>query len=60
MTESEFNLNDNIGTVEARQIIEVVTALAKRCVFTHIEAMKIAKVCQDCCDRLERSNDDRE
>lgn len=60
MTESEFDLNDNIGTVEARQIIEVVTALAKSRAFTHVEAMKIAKVCQDCCDRLERSNDDRE
>ena len=59
MTESEANLNDNIGTVEARQIIEAVTALAKSCAFTHIEAMKIAKVCQDCCNRLERSNDDR-
>ena len=60
MTESEFNLDDNIGTVEARRIIETVTALAKSYAFTRIEAMKIAKVCQDCCDRLERSNDDGE
>ena len=58
MTESEANLNNNIGTVEARQIIEAVTALAKSCAFTHIEAMKIAKVCQDCCERLERGSHD--
>lgn len=50
----EINLNDRIDTVEARKIIEAVTILAKSCAFTHIEAMKIAKVCEDCCNRLER------
>ena len=47
------NINDRIDVVEARKIIEAVTTLAKSCAFTHIEAMKIAKTCQDCCDRLE-------
>lgn len=50
----EINLNDRIDTVEARKIIEAVTILAKSCAFTHIEAMQIAKVCEDCCNRLER------
>ncbi len=36
------------------RLIEAVTILAKSCAFTHIEAMKIAKVCEDCCNRLER------
>lgn len=56
--ENEVNLNDNINVVEARRIIEAVTTLARSCAFNHIEAMKIAKVCQDCCDRLERSDED--
>lgn len=60
MAQNEVNLNDNIDVVEARRIIEVVTTLAKHCAFTRLEAMKIAKVCQDCCDRLERSDNDRE
>lgn len=60
MTENEVNLNGNINVVEARRIIEVVTILAKGCAFTRLEAMKISKVCQDCCDRLERSNNDGE
>ena len=60
MTANEVNLNDNIDMVEARRIIEAVTTLAKHCVFNHIEAMKIAKVCQDCCERLERSSHDGE
>lgn len=34
-----LNLNDNIGVSEARTIIE---------------AMKIAEVCKECCDRLEK------
>lgn len=48
------NINDRIDVVEARRVIEAVTTLAKSCAFTHIEAMKIAKVCENCCDRLER------
>lgn len=58
MAQNEVNLNDNINIVEAGRIIEAVTILARSCAFTHIEAMKIAKVCQDCCDRLERSDND--
>ena len=54
MQEKEFNLCDRIDIVEARKIIEAVTTLAKSCAFNHIEAMKIAKVCQDCCGRIER------
>lgn len=49
-----INVNDRINAVEARKIIVAVTTLARDCAFTHIEAMKIAKVCQDCLDRLER------
>ena len=58
MMENEVNLNGNINVVEARRIIEAVTVLAKHCAFNHIEAMKIAKVCQDCCDRMERIEED--
>ena len=58
MAQNEVNLNGNINVVEARRIIEAVTTLARHCAFNHIEAMKIAKVCQDCCDRLERSEND--
>ena len=47
------SMNDRIGVVEARAIIETVTTLAKSCAFTRIEAAKIAKVCEDCCNRLE-------
>ncbi len=60
MAQNEVNLNDNIGMVEARRIIEAVTTLARSCAFTRLEAMKIAKVCEDCCDRMERSSDDGE
>lgn len=60
MAQNEVNLNDNINVVEARIIIETVTILAKSCAFTRLEAMKISKVCQDCCDRLEGSKHDRE
>lgn len=48
------NVNDRIDAVEARKIIECVSTLAKSLAFTHLEAMKIAKVCTDCIDRLER------
>lgn len=57
MTTDEF-LNESINTVEARQIIEAVTTLAKHCAFTRLEALRIAKVCKDCCNRLERSDND--
>lgn len=56
--ENEVNLNDNINVVEARIIIETVTILAKSCAFTRLEALRIAKVCNDCCNRLERSDND--
>ena len=56
--ENEVNLNDNINVVEARIIIETVTILAKSCAFTRLEALRIAKVCKDCCNRLERSDND--
>ncbi len=58
MTENEVNLNGNINVVEARRIIEAVTTLARSCAFTRLEAMKIAKVCEDCCERLERCDED--
>lgn len=56
MTE-EFSLNDRIDAVEARRIIEAVTTLAKSCAFNRMEVMKIAKVCQDCCNRLEQEGE---
>lgn len=51
----EFNVNDKIELTEARKIIEAVTLLAEKCAFTHLEAMKIAHVCQECCERLEKA-----
>lgn len=47
------NLNSSIDVVEARKLIETVTTLAKACAFTRLEAMKIAKVCMDCIERME-------
>lgn len=49
----EFNVNDKIELTEARKIIEAVTLLAKKCAFTHLEAMKIAHVCQERCEEKE-------
>lgn len=60
MTVEEFDQNDRIDMVDARRIIEIVTTLAKSCAFNHAEAAKIAQVCQECCDRLERSSHDGE
>lgn len=54
MTVEEFDYNDRIDMVDARRIIEIVTALAKSCAFNHAEATKIAGVCQECCERLEK------
>jgi len=51
------NSNERITPVEARRIIEAVTTLAKSMAFTRLEVMKIAKVCQDCCNRLEREGE---
>lgn len=56
--ESEFNVNDRIDMVEARKLIEIVTMLATKCAFTHLESMKIAKVCAECCERLEIESDE--
>ena len=60
MTIDEFDQNDRIDAVDARKIIEIVTTLARSCAFNHDEAYKIAKVCEECCDRLERSSHDGE
>lgn len=57
MTVEEFDQNDRIDMVEARRIIEIVTTLAKSCAFNHVEATKIAGVCQECCERLERNDE---
>lgn len=54
MTVEEFDQNDRIGMVDARRIIEIVTTLAKSCAFNYAEATKIAGVCQECCERLEK------
>lgn len=48
------NLNEHISPVEARRIIEVVTGMAKDLMFTHLDAMKIAKICTDRIDALEK------
>ena len=48
------NLNEHISPVEARRIIEVVTGMAKDLMFTHLDAMKIAKICTDRIDELEK------
>jgi hypothetical protein len=49
--------NDNITQREAKTILETVTWLCRNCALTHIEASKIAKVCQDCLERLEQEGD---
>lgn len=58
MTIEEFDQNDRIDMVDARRIIEIVTTLAKSCAFNHAEAAKIAGVCQECCERLERNGEE--
>lgn len=60
MTIDEFNQDDRISVVDARRIIEIVTTLARSCSFNRTEAVKIAKVCQECLDRLERGSHDGE
>lgn len=45
------NLNENITPVEARQLLEVVTPLAKGCVFTKLELMQIASICNKAINR---------
>lgn len=49
----KYNMNDNITQREAKTILETVIWLCRNCALTHIEAAKIAKVCQDCLERLE-------
>lgn len=48
------NLNDHICPEEARRIIETVAAMANDLMFTHLDAMKIAKICTDRIDALEK------
>lgn len=48
------NLNEHISPVEARTIIEVVTGMANDLMFTHLDAMKIAKICTDRIDALKK------
>lgn len=47
------NLNENITVVEARQLIEIVSTLARGCAFTKLEFQQIASICNKCIDRLE-------
>lgn len=47
------NLLENISTVEAGKLIEVVSTLAKGCAFTKLEFHQIIAVCKKCIDRLE-------
>lgn len=49
----KYNMNDNITPNEARTLLGTVTWLCRNYVLTHLEAAKIAKVCQDCLERLE-------
>ena len=48
-------MNDNITQREAKTNLETVTWLCRNCALTHLEAAKIAKVCQDCLERLEET-----
>lgn len=50
----KYNMNDNIVPSEAKTLLETVTWLCRNCLLTHLEASKIAKVCQDCVERLEQ------
>ena len=45
------NLNEKITPVEARAMLEVVTPLARSCVFTKLEYMQIASICKKAVDR---------
>lgn len=45
------NLNERITPVEARQLLEVVTPLARGCVFTKLEQMQIASICRKAVER---------
>lgn len=47
------NLLENISTVEAGKLIEVVSTLARGCAFTKLEFHQIIAVCKKCIDRLE-------
>ena len=48
-----MNMNENINVVEARQLIEIVSALARGLAFTRLEFHQIASICNKCMDRLE-------
>lgn len=50
-----MNMNDHITPNEAKTILETMTWLCRNCALTHLEAAKIAKVCQDCLERLEET-----
>lgn len=45
------NLNENITPSEARQLIDMVSKLAKWCSFTKLEMAKITKICSNAVDR---------
>ena len=49
-----MNINENISMIEARQLIEIVSTLARGLSFTKIEFQQIASICNKCLDRLER------
>lgn len=48
MGRRRMNMNDHITPNEAKTILETMTWLCRNCALTHLEAAKIAKVCQDC------------
>lgn len=55
-----MHLTKNITMVEARQLLEVVSPLAKGCAFTKSEFLQIMTVCHKCVNRLEDAERERE
>ena len=54
------DINANITPTTARNLIELVTKLARHCVFTKLEAMLIAGICDSAIDRTLESEDQHE
>lgn len=53
-----MNFNEQITPIEARQLLEVVTPLARNCVFTKLDFMRIFKICMDSIDRQEHKQEE--
>lgn len=51
----KYNMNNHITPREAQTLLETMRWLCRNCALTHLEAAKIAKVCQDCLERLEET-----